>query len=96
MVEQRTENPRVGGSNPPLGTILFKHLAAPPASLLHRIGTGGVEMIYRVTSVHYAVLTEAELRQVIERMNGSAKEPEDGGFVRDLLWRIWNFIFHWT
>ena len=23
LVEQRTENPRVGGSNPPLGTILF-------------------------------------------------------------------------
>ena len=23
LVEQRTENPRVGGSNPPLGTILY-------------------------------------------------------------------------
>ena len=23
LVEQRTENPRVGGSNPPLGTTLF-------------------------------------------------------------------------
>ena len=23
LVEQRTENPRVGGSNPPLGTIFF-------------------------------------------------------------------------
>ena len=23
LVEQRTENPRVGGSNPPLGTILL-------------------------------------------------------------------------
>ncbi len=23
LVEQRTENPRVGGSNPPLGTIVF-------------------------------------------------------------------------
>ena len=23
LVEQRTENPRVGGSNPPLGTITF-------------------------------------------------------------------------
>jgi hypothetical protein len=23
LVEQRTENPRVGGSIPPLGTILF-------------------------------------------------------------------------
>jgi hypothetical protein len=26
LVEQRTENPRVGGSNPPLGTIIFKDL----------------------------------------------------------------------
>ena len=26
LVEQRTENPRVGGSNPPLGTILFNGL----------------------------------------------------------------------
>jgi hypothetical protein len=26
LVEQRTENPRVGGSNPPLGTILYKDL----------------------------------------------------------------------
>jgi hypothetical protein len=26
LVEQRTENPRVGGSIPPLGTIFFKHL----------------------------------------------------------------------
>ena len=25
LVEQRTENPRVGGSIPPLATILFKH-----------------------------------------------------------------------
>jgi hypothetical protein len=25
-VEQRTENPRVGGSIPPLGTIQIKHL----------------------------------------------------------------------
>jgi hypothetical protein len=24
LVEQRTENPRVGGSIPPLGTIFFK------------------------------------------------------------------------
>ena len=24
LVEQRTENPRVGGSNPPLGTTLFQ------------------------------------------------------------------------
>ena len=27
LVEQRTENPRVGGSNPPLGTIMFNDLA---------------------------------------------------------------------
>ena len=27
LVEQRTENPRVGGSNPPLGTIIFNDLA---------------------------------------------------------------------
>ena len=27
LVEQRTENPRVGGSIPPLGTSLFNHLA---------------------------------------------------------------------
>jgi hypothetical protein len=27
LVEQRTENPRVGGSNPPPGTITFKDLA---------------------------------------------------------------------
>jgi hypothetical protein len=27
LVEQRTENPRVGGSNPPLGTILFSDLS---------------------------------------------------------------------
>jgi hypothetical protein len=26
LVEQRTENPRVGGSIPPLGTIQFKYL----------------------------------------------------------------------
>ena len=26
LVEQRIENPRVGGSNPPLGTTVFKHL----------------------------------------------------------------------
>jgi hypothetical protein len=26
LVEQRTENPRVGGSIPPLGTILFNEL----------------------------------------------------------------------
>ena len=25
LVEQRTENPRVGGSNPPLGTIILSH-----------------------------------------------------------------------
>jgi hypothetical protein len=25
LVEQRTENPRVGGSNPPLGTIRERH-----------------------------------------------------------------------
>jgi hypothetical protein len=25
LVEQRTENPRVGGSIPPLGTIAFYH-----------------------------------------------------------------------
>jgi hypothetical protein len=24
LVEQRTENPRVGGSNPPLGTIMVR------------------------------------------------------------------------
>jgi hypothetical protein len=29
LVEQRTENPRVGGSIPPLGTIFFKHLTVP-------------------------------------------------------------------
>ena len=28
LVEQRTENPRVGGSIPPLGTILFKDLCS--------------------------------------------------------------------
>ena len=27
LVEQRTENPRVGGSIPPLGTILFNDLS---------------------------------------------------------------------
>jgi hypothetical protein len=27
LVEQRTENPRVGGSIPPLGTIYFNRLA---------------------------------------------------------------------
>ena len=27
MVEQRTENPRVGGSNPPPGTIISKEKA---------------------------------------------------------------------
>ncbi len=27
LVEQRTENPRVGGSIPPLGTSVFNHLA---------------------------------------------------------------------
>jgi len=26
LVEQRTENPRVGGSNPPLGTIFLFHI----------------------------------------------------------------------
>jgi hypothetical protein len=26
LVEQRTENPRVGGSNPPLGTTFFSLL----------------------------------------------------------------------
>ena len=34
MVEQRTENPSVGGSIPPQGTTLgqtrFKHFVAPP------------------------------------------------------------------
>ena len=30
LVEQRTENPRVGGSIPPLGTIVFKDLASIP------------------------------------------------------------------
>jgi hypothetical protein len=29
LVEQRTENPRVGGSIPPLATILFRHLRRP-------------------------------------------------------------------
>jgi hypothetical protein len=28
LVEQRTENPRVGGSIPPLGTMYSKYLAA--------------------------------------------------------------------
>jgi hypothetical protein len=28
LVEQRTENPRVGGSNPPLGTISPQTLAS--------------------------------------------------------------------
>ncbi len=32
LVEQRTENPRVGGSIPPLGTIIIKSLTAS----LHR------------------------------------------------------------
>ena len=31
-VEQRTENPRVGGSIPPLGTIYFNGLAAPSSA----------------------------------------------------------------
>jgi hypothetical protein len=37
LVEQRTENPRVGGSIPPLGTNTFKWLAsqANPFSMLH-------------------------------------------------------------
>jgi hypothetical protein len=26
LVEQRTENPRVGGSNPPLGTIFHRSI----------------------------------------------------------------------
>jgi hypothetical protein len=30
LVEQRIENPRVGGSNPPLGTTPFKNLACNP------------------------------------------------------------------
>ena len=29
LVEQRTENPRVGGSNPPLGTISFPNKINP-------------------------------------------------------------------
>jgi hypothetical protein len=29
LVEQRTENPRVGGSNPPLGTISAKTVFFP-------------------------------------------------------------------
>ena len=32
LVEQRIENPRVGGSNPPLGTI-----SLPPKSALHQL-----------------------------------------------------------
>jgi hypothetical protein len=30
LVEQRTENPRVGGSIPPLGTIIFISKSMPP------------------------------------------------------------------
>ena len=32
LVEQRTENPRVGGSNPPLGTIPVPHEVAKTES----------------------------------------------------------------
>ncbi len=33
LVEQRTENPRVGGSNPPLGTISSTRLPETPQKM---------------------------------------------------------------
>tara|TARA_B100000965_G_scaffold374983_1_gene366727 strand:+ start:49 stop:402 length:354 start_codon:yes stop_codon:yes gene_type:complete len=38
LVEQRIENPRVGGSNPPLGTIFSEAVAAGP---IRAIRSGG-------------------------------------------------------
>ena len=40
LVEQRTENPRVGGSNPPLGTI--PRPGARSSAGEHTLHTGGV------------------------------------------------------
>jgi hypothetical protein len=45
-VEQRTENPRVGGSIPPLGTIVFKGLAHSLDATIFACGSfagGGVD-----------------------------------------------------
>jgi hypothetical protein len=35
LVEQRTENPRVGGSNPPLGTSFSNELAGAADPAVH-------------------------------------------------------------